>query len=129
MLAHHPITGKPIRIIKTETHIYKNKKTLIWLRNSPSSYATPERFKRWETLVTSADLAEEWHSVFKSYPSAILLTNDDAKTLDWLKKCAPKKQQLLFLSKKCMDTFGIEQFTKYGFVNVICLATLFMLMV
>ena len=121
MLAHHPITGKPIRIIKTETHLYKNKKTLIWLRNSPSSYATPERFKRWETLVTSADLAEEWHSVFKSYPSAILLTNDDAKTLDWLKKCAPKKQQLLFLSKKCMDTFGIEQFTKYGFVNVICL--------
>ena len=124
MLAHHPITGKPIRIMKTETHLYKNKKSMAWLRSSPDNYANPFRMCRWNTLVTNVTLAEEWFGVFKAYPSAILLTDVNEETLEWLRKKAPKKYQLLFVSKKLMDAYGLEEFQKQKFVNVLCMEEL-----
>jgi hypothetical protein len=121
MLAHHPITGKPIRILKTETHLYKNDKTLIWLRNIPSSYEFPERYNRWYTTVNSTFLADQWRTQLGQFPSAIVLTEGRKETLDWLRNTAPKTRQLLFLSRAVMSAYGVEKFQKEQFFNVVCL--------
>jgi hypothetical protein len=125
MLAHHPLTGKPIRILKTETHVYKNQKTLAWLQNDPSGYgfAAP-RFSRWDTLVTSHQRATVWKETLGGYPSAIVLTTPSESLNDWLSTKAPKEQQILFLSRAVMSAYGKERFTEEKFQNVLCLEEL-----
>lgn len=56
MLAHHPISGKPIRILRTETHISSDAKTLVWVRET---FAASERWQRYYTLVSEAGAAEK----------------------------------------------------------------------
>ena len=120
MLAHHPITGAPIKILKTETHLYKNKKTLVWLRTLPTDHAHPVRFQRWDTFVTDVRLAEAWKTCLGDYPSAIVLREPTADIRKWLEN-APRQKQLLFLSKCVMDAYTPERFHKDKFINVICL--------
>jgi hypothetical protein len=49
MLAHHPITGQEIRILRSAAQISSNNKTLVWLRDS----MTPSnRWARWFPIVS-----------------------------------------------------------------------------
>jgi hypothetical protein len=118
MLVHHPLTGKPIRILKTEAHIYKNQKTLLWLREK--SYPDSDRFGRWDTLVFGHELAHIW----KACASAIVLRQLEEKTLEWILTSAPRSQQILFFSKEVIQALGVERAKVMGFVNIICLEEL-----
>jgi len=126
MFAEHPITGKPIRLMKNEVHLYKNRKTIAWLRDPPTSpiYSQPQRFNRWYTLVTEYTLAEEWYPVLGSYPSATIIAEPSNGAHHWLRTKAPKSKEILFLSKAVMSAYGQENFNKEGFVNIVCLEEL-----
>lgn len=52
MLAHHPISGQPIRILRTETQISSDLKTLVWIRKS---FQPSHRWARWFCLVTEPE--------------------------------------------------------------------------
>jgi hypothetical protein len=119
MLAKHPITGAPIRIMRTETHLWKNQKTVAWLRQPPAEDAS--RFRRWDTLVFTPELAESWALSLGHFPSAIVLREPTAANLAWLENRAPRQRNLLFLSKALMDAYGTERLEKEKFINVICL--------
>lgn len=118
MLTHHPLTGKPIRILKTEAHIYKNQKTLLWLREK--SYANSDRFGRWDCIVFGHELAHTW----KACASAIVIRQLEEKTLEWILTSAPRSQQILFFSKAVIEALGVERAKELGFVNIICLEEL-----
>ena len=118
MLVHHPLTGKPIRILKTEAHVYKNQKTLLWLREK--SYPNSGRFGRWDTLVFGHELAHIW----KSCVSAIVIRQVEEKTLEWILTSAPKTQQILFFSKSVIEALGVKRAKTMGFVNIVCLEEL-----
>lgn len=124
MEAVHPKTGGKIKIMKTETHLYKNNKTLIWLHSPPQTYQSPHRYSRWYTLVTSTHLAEQWYPVLNTYPSAIILETPTDANKQWLQHKAPKQGTILFLSKVLMAQYGKEKFSKEGFTNVVCLEEL-----
>lgn len=64
MLAHHPITGEPIRILKTAPHVVSDEKTLIWIRES---FTASQRWNRWHVAVSN--------------PSAINVCGTDAVEL------------------------------------------------
>lgn len=49
MLAHHPVTGQPIRILRTETQLSVDQKTLVWLRDSFQESAL---WSRWFPIVS-----------------------------------------------------------------------------
>lgn len=49
MLAHHPETGQPIRILRSDAQISQDNKTLVWIQ--PTFVASP-RWSRWSTLVS-----------------------------------------------------------------------------
>ncbi len=121
MIARHPVTGKPVRVAKTETHIYKNQKTLAILRSDPSTVQDAQRFKRWETLAMDIPTAELWRPVLDVYPSAICVTQPTEDTVQWLREKAPREKQLLFLSKAVIAAYGREALATDKFVNVLCL--------
>jgi len=52
MLAHHPVTGQPIHILRTETQIFTDCKTLVWVRNN---FQKSHRWKRWNCVITEPD--------------------------------------------------------------------------
>lgn len=121
MIAHHPITGKPIRVMKTETHLYKNQKTLVWLQKTPDVTPDANRFCRWGAVVTDYTLVEAWSTILNGPPTVVLITESSADVQRWLRTAAPKNASLLFLSKEVMNAYGVEQFTKDNFQNVVCL--------
>ena len=49
MLAHHPETGQPIRILKTSPTLYSDGKTLVWIR---AGFVPSERWGRWNVVVS-----------------------------------------------------------------------------
>jgi hypothetical protein len=116
MLAHHPITGKEIRVLKTEVQLYKNQKTLLWLRED--NYTDANRLKRWDTLVFGHELSHRWS------PSATVIREPTTQALEWIVTSAPRRYELLFFSKKVLEFLGVEQAKKLGFTNIICLEEL-----
>jgi len=116
MLAHHPITGKEIRVLKTEAQLYKNQKTLLWLRED--TYKNSERLKRWDTLVFGHALSHKWS------PSATVIRDPSPEALEWIVTSAPRRYELLFFSKKVLEVLGVERAKSLGFTNIICLEEL-----
>jgi hypothetical protein len=53
MKAINPKTGKPISIMRTETHITKTNRTLLWYREG--LVGDVSKWQRWSTLVTESD--------------------------------------------------------------------------
>jgi hypothetical protein len=49
MLAHHPTTGQPIRILRSDVSISSDMKTLVWLREG---FQESHRWKRWYSIIT-----------------------------------------------------------------------------
>lgn len=93
MLAHHPTTGKPIRILRTSAQLHESYKTLLWVRASMSKAP----WNRWSTVITepaaaelckpdiiiipSEDSLESWNTVLQTYcleSSPVLLCVSDA---------------------------------------------------
>ena len=108
MLAHHPITGKEIRVLKTQTHIHKDQRTLVWVDGSIDSH-------RYKTLLSNILL------VGKVVADYYLFTEPSSEILAWLKKGAPRKKELIFLSQAIVSQIGSEELQNLGFQNVICL--------
>ena len=52
MLAHHPATGQPIRILRTGTQIASDLKTLVWIQKS---FQQSHRWLRWYCVVTEPE--------------------------------------------------------------------------
>jgi len=67
MLAHHPTTGQPIRILRTEPQIHADLKTLVWLR---STFQPSVRWSRWFAVLTEPEAV----SLYKESPVAVILT-------------------------------------------------------
>jgi hypothetical protein len=122
MLAHHPITGKPIKIMKTETQLYKNQRTALWVRGGPSTYDAPHRLGRWLTIVTNSQDAIAWSDVLTP---TVVLVEPTVHAVSWITGVAPRKGQLLFLSRAVMTACGGPEFFKdQKFQNVVCLEEL-----
>ncbi len=68
MLAHHPTTGKPIRILRTSAQLHESHKTLLWVRSSMSKAA----WNRWTTVITEPAAAE------LCKPDVIIIPHEDS---------------------------------------------------
>ena len=68
MFATNPNNGKQIRIMKSDTSIWKDSKTLVWMKEPFSK--DKKRWRRWDILVTSVDPA-----FLKWNPDILLLIN------------------------------------------------------
>ena len=98
MLAHHPITGEPIHILRTKSQLSAEEKTLVWIRNT---FKASHRWSRWfcvasepaaaavcgatnltAILVPAGADPAEWTSVFPTILSNECLFMSTAATVD-----------------------------------------------
>jgi hypothetical protein len=101
MLAHHPRTGKEIRVIQTDATVWRENKTLIYT-GEPSV---------WDT-VYDGFLSDGTGPTFRLVLGAI--SADEFKI-------AALRSKLVILSKLALDSIGTEVFKKLGVNNVIYL--------
>lgn len=123
MLAHHPITGTPIRIFKTETHCYKNQKTLVWLQDAPRQ-PSMKRLLRWDTLVFGVQAISQWKESLGQYPSAMVIHTPTDEALEWIRSSAPREHEMLFLSKAVLEALTVDYIRQENFYNILCLEEL-----
>ena len=100
MLAHHPLTGKEVRIIQTDASLVKENKTLFY---GPSS--------------THLETVSEDLSSFPTYSLILRPT-----TLDTVLG-ASKRSRIIIVSKECFDGLNIttDEFKKLDVKNMIYL--------
>ena len=98
MLAHHPITGEPINILRTKSQLSAEEKTLVWIR---STFKPSHRWSRWFCVVSEPDavsvcgadaltaillppgsVAADWASVFPTILSGECLVVGAAATVE-----------------------------------------------
>ena len=114
MFATNPKNGKQIRIMKTDTSIWKDMKTLTWMKEPYSK--DKKRWKRYDILVTSVD-----PGFLKWNPDILLLTEETPESNAFLKTQDAKNIRFILVSKKALKTLNGEGFDISSLGNVICL--------
>ena len=117
MLAHHPITQKPIRIIKVDTSLHKDQKTLVWLRDQTETAG----FNRWDTLTVGLEDTVKWTKILGRTPMFVCLTETSDAIQKWMRNGGPKNARLCFFSRDILSTYGLENLKKDKFTNIICI--------
>lgn len=111
MLARHPKTGKEIRILKTDTRLWKDKKTLFHCTDT--CVDTP--YKRWNTICSSVDTAKAWS------PDYTLFLQPSEELSRWFPVNAQKTRGLHFLSADVYAALGGNALRESGFQTILCL--------
>lgn len=114
MLAHHPKTGKPIRILRSEASVWRSEKTLVWLRDQDKTIA----WGRWDTLVVGLDAATTWQDKRLDF---LVLTASGEKERDWFLRGGCDKYKMVFLTLDLVKRIGEATFRKMAVPNVLVL--------
>uniref|UniRef100_A0A6C0ANP3 Exostosin GT47 domain-containing protein n=1 Tax=viral metagenome TaxID=1070528 RepID=A0A6C0ANP3_9ZZZZ len=114
MLATNPTNGKPIRIMNSDASIWKDSKTLTFMKEPYSP--DMRRWRRWDILVTSAS------PEFLAWkPDIVLLTDESLEANLWIKTEKAKKIRFILVSLKAIKTLTSQGFDVSTLGNVICL--------
>jgi len=114
MLATNPKNGKPIRIMNSDASIWKNSKTLTYMKEPYSP--DKKRWRRWDILVTSATPEHlAWN------PDIVLLTEESPEANLWLQTEKAKTTRFILVSLKAIKTLNSQGFDVSTLGNVICL--------
>jgi len=114
MFATNPKNGKQIRIMKTDTSIWKDTKALTWMKEPYSK--DKKRWKRWDILVTSVD-----PGFLKWNPDILLLTEETPEANSFLKTQGARNIRFILVSNKALKGLNMEGFDISSLGNVICL--------
>jgi hypothetical protein len=114
MLATNPKTGTKIRVMTSDTSIWKDSKTLTYI-NRPFT-KTEKRWRRWDILVSSV---KPEFLLWK--PDIVLLTEETPESNEWLKSEASRKIRFILVSMGAIKTLGLQGFDISSLGNVICL--------
>ena len=114
MLATNPKTGGKIRVMTSDTSIWKDSKTLVYMNEAFTK--AKRRWRRWDILVTSA---KPEFLLWK--PDIVLLTEETPEGNEWLKSEVSKKTRFILVSLKAIKTLSSQGFDISSLGNVICL--------
>jgi len=117
MLARNPNTGGEIRVIKLDTSIWKNKKTLVWMKDGPETYGADARL--WQRV----DIAVVGVSkkLMAWSPQIVILTEDTPEVQAWLSTQAARDTRFILISSKVVESIGEDKFESFQLGNVMCL--------
>ena len=108
-MSTHPKTGKPIKILQTETSTWKDAKTIVWL-DKDTDLTVP--WERYEVGAVGADMISPKVTV------AVFITAADAK---WILDGKADTVKIIFASKATLDAVGEEKIKELKITNLICL--------
>lgn len=114
MLAQHPLTGKPIRILRSDASLWRSQKTVVWLQNQDQTV----KWDRWDTLVIGLEDLNKWKSKRIDY---IVLTDASEETASWFLTVKPEDFRMIFISRDLIYKIGEAKFRERRIQNIICL--------
>ncbi len=116
MLAKHPLTGNPIRLIKTSAQLWRDAKTVVLLsENADPSIA----WDRWETLAVGTETINTLRGKGIGVNVGVFL-DEPSLTLDEL-KVQSQKAHLIAISMKIIQQVGAKAFQDAKIGNILCL--------
>lgn len=113
MLARHPLTGKPIRIISIDTSVSKDQKTLAWF-----DHEVDERWSRWDIGATSVAAAR---LLAATQPDVVLCLGPHEETAAWCEEGLWSKARVVAVPRTFIQFMGMEKLMKLRMNNVLCL--------
>ena len=117
MLARHPKTGAPIRILTSDASIWRDAKTLVWLDGSEN--LTGIHWSRWDIGVSSLDA---WKKVSPHVTVDVcVLIGPVNEVIRWLEEGSWKECRMIAIPKAVLDTLGLERLRALELTNSICL--------
>jgi hypothetical protein len=90
MIAHHPTTGQPIRILRAGAQIYQDNKTTVWIR--PTMTPSP-LWNRWHTIVSEPEALAVLGGGAK--PACIIVGSADPRWTDLIRDPAIHDQTMI----------------------------------
>jgi hypothetical protein len=116
MLARNPKTGAPIRILRSDASLWRNKKTLVWLKDQETSIP----WDRWETLCVGLSDLQKWESAGKRV-DFFVFSESNQESIDFFKTVNPTDYKMMFMPKQLVFAIGIQTFRDLKISNVIIL--------
>jgi hypothetical protein len=112
MIGTHPKTGKPIRILQTETSIHRDNKTIVWF----SSPVIDSSWSRYDVGVFGS-------RNFNDSVDVLVLCEKEAFEEDkqWILQGNTKSARIVFATKALLNSIGPDTLKELGVSNVICL--------
>ena len=115
MLARHPKTGTPIRIIKSDSSIWRDSKTLVWLDGSEAD----ANWGRYDVAVSSV---EAWEKVYTKVPiTALILLGDLDTTEAWIRSGKSSSVKVIIVPKSLLMKIGYADLIKLRIGNMLCI--------
>ncbi len=116
MLAQHPKTGKPIRIMRSDASLWRSQKTVVWLQEQDPSFC----WDRWDTLVIGLDQLKKWRKAQKRIDYLVLLDASE-ETVNWFQTIQASQYRMIFVSRDLIFKVGEARFRQMRIQNIICL--------
>jgi hypothetical protein len=116
MLAQHPKTGKPIRILRSDASLWRSQKTVVWLQDQDPTVS----WERWDTLVIGLPTYLKWKQN-KTRVDYLVLPDTDEETIKWFSSMNPLDFRMLFISRDLVFKIGEAKFREMKIQNIICL--------
>ncbi len=112
MIGTHPKTGKPIRILQTETSIYRDRKTIVWFNTK----VTDPSWSRYDVGVFGSVNYNENTDV-------LVLCNSEHLEEDkqWILNGNTHDAKIIFASKELLNAVGEQKLKELRVSNMICL--------
>jgi hypothetical protein len=117
MLARHPKTGAPIRIMTSNSSTWKSTKTLVWL-NGLEDMSKP--WNRWD--VGASNMAA-WNTLMRAgLPVDVCcLLGDIKQCIGWLEHGHAESCKIIAAPKDLIQALGIKRLSELNITNMICL--------
>lgn len=115
MLAQHPKTGKPIRIMRSDASLWRSQKTVVWLQDQDPCI----KWDRWDTLVIGLAQLKKWRGAEKRIDYLVLLDTEEA-TINWFDSIKPDEYRMIFITKDIVYKLGEAKFRQMKIQNIIC---------
>ena len=113
MWGKHPKTGKPIRILQTETCISRDRKTIAWV---PAQQIEEAAWERWDVgSIGLKNLTKKTDVLILCDPVEL------AENVAWFRTGQWQPYSMILTSKEVLDILGEEELKELGIGNMICL--------
>lgn len=116
MLAQHPLTGKPIRVMKCSAQLWRDSKTLVHLR---ANAKVDVPWSRWETCAAGFELVNNLRRKGIDVHIPIFI-DEPLMTFEQLESQS-KISHLVVVSMKLIDQIGKDLFKEGKLRNIVCL--------
>lgn len=116
MLAHHPKTGAPIRIITSNSSTWKSSKTIVWLDGTEETQA----WNRWDVGTSSVDAWKRLTDAGTQVDVCCVLGSTDS-CIEWLKAGNASSCKIIGVPQNIIETMGLQTVAEIGINNMVCM--------